>query len=375
MKYFAWMMACLGGVATGAMADPIAAPTSPVAQAELPPPGALPAPNIQPITLRAVAPAPMSDVFVTSTAARVVSRRVAVAAVTPPPAVPAAEVPAEAPTAVVETPAPVAATPPPPPAKPQPIDADWRPADPHNTVVMETSRGLVILELYPDVAPRHVAQIKTLVARGFYDNLQFFRVIDWFMAQGGDPGNTGNGASDMPNLPAEFTFRRAPDAAYVRAASHGGVEVGFLGALPITTQPDVMFARSGDGKAGAWANHCTGVAGMGRDDDPNSANSQYYIMRQPYLSLDKRYTVWGRALSGLDVVRALAVGEPPAQPDTTARVRLLADIPESERPQIRVQRTDGPRFARSLADLRRKKGADFHVCDVDIAVEIITPKQ
>ena len=372
MKRIAWLVACVGGVAAGAMADPIAAPTLPVAQAELPPPGALPVATALPVIKRVVVPAVVPDVFVTSTAARVVSRRVAVAAVTPPPAVPSTETPvAEPPTAV--TPAPV--TVPPPAAKPQPFDADWRPADPHNTVVMETSKGLVILEVYPEVAPRHVAQIKTLVAHGFYDNLQFFRVIDWFMAQGGDPQNTGNGASDMPNLPAEFTFRRAPDAAYVRAASQGGVEVGFLGALPITTQPDVMFARSGDGKAGAWANHCNGVAGMGRDDDPNSANSQYYIMRQPYLSLDKRYTVWGRVLSGLAVVRALAVGEPPVQPDTTVRVRLLADIPESERPQIRIQRTDGPRFARAMVDMRRKKGADFHVCDMDIAVEAIVPKQ
>lgn len=249
-------------------------------------------------------------------------------------------------------------------------DPNWRAFDPDNTIVMQTTRGLVVIELYPEVAPKHVEQIKSLVRRGFYDNLQFFRVIDWFMAQGGDPQNTGSGASDLPNLPSEFTFRRGMDTPYTRAATQGGVEVGFLKALPITTQSDAMFSRSSDGKAGGWANHCPGVAGMGRDDDPNSANSQYYIMRQPYLSLDKRYTVWGRAVVGVDAVRAFAIGEPPAKPDMTAKVQMLSEVRDADLADARIMRTDGPAFARMVADMTRKKGADFHVCDIEIPVRM-----
>ena len=116
-----------------------------------------------------------------------------------------------------------------------------------NTLILETSKGKVTIELRPDIAPKHVAQIKTLVGKHFYDGIIFHRVIEGFMAQTGDPTGTGMGGSDLPDIPAEFT--------------------------------KTHFAR--------------GVLGMARANDPNSANSQFFIMFADGGFLDGKYTVWG----------------------------------------------------------------------------------
>jgi peptidylprolyl isomerase len=113
------------------------------------------------------------------------------------------------------------------------------------------------------------------------------------------------------------------------------------------------------------------VVGEARDEDVNSANSQFFLMRQAYPSLDKRYTAFGRVLSGLDVVRAIKIGEPVEKPqDQMIKVRLLSDIPEADRPQVRVADTNGARFKAEVARVRKARGADFSVCDVDLAVEV-----
>ena len=121
----------------------------------------------------------------------------------------------------------------------------------------------------------------------------------------------------------------------------------------------------------AWGLYCPGVAGMARGEPNDSANSQFFIMRQAYPSLDKRYTAFGRAIAGLDVVRAIKTGEPVEPPqDRMDRVTVLADWPEATRPKVRVIDPRGRWFQAQAARLREAKGADFSLCDIDIPVEI-----
>lgn len=152
--------------------------------------------------------------------------------------------------------------------------------DPDNTIVMKISKGCnVTMVLFPDVAPKHVAQIKKLTKQGFYDGIIFHRVIDGFMAQTGDPTGTGMGGSKEPDIPAEFS--------------------------------DKHFAR--------------GTLGMARAQDPNSANSQFFIMFADGGFLDGQYTVWGEVAEGMDCVDKIERGEPPANPDKIVSMKMLKD--------------------------------------------------
>jgi len=156
-------------------------------------------------------------------------------------------------------------------------------ADPQNTLVLETKNGKVIIKLRPDLAPKHVAQIKALVARKFYDGIVFHRVIPGFMAQTGDPKGTGEGGSDLPNLPAEFT--------------------------------PTPFKR--------------GTLGMARTNDPNSANSQFFICFGDAAFLNGKYTVFGEVTSGMDVVDKIKAGTEGnngavSDPDKIVSLRLAA---------------------------------------------------
>jgi len=251
-----------------------------------------------------------------------------------------------------------------------PDPRNWRQADPEHTLYIDTVHGRIVIEMYPEVAPRHVERIETLTRAGYYDGLTFHRVIDDFMAQTGDPLGTGEGASSLPDLREEFMFRRGPDMPFVQAAEQGRARLGFYKALPIESQPDAQMAVTADGRVSANALHCQGVVSMARADAPNSANSQFFIMRAPNSALDKRYTIFGRVVWGMDAVMQLAVGNPPPVPDRMLAVRVAADVPESERAPIFVLRTDGPQFRELIDDTRRARGADFSVCDVQIPARV-----
>ncbi len=253
-------------------------------------------------------------------------------------------------------------------AKGPPAGPDWRALDPQNTLVIDTSKGRVVVELVPEAAPEHVARVKLLARRGFYDGLVFFRVIDWFMDQTGDPKNTGEGGSDEPNLKAEFSFRRSADTPFVEASAPMGAQTGFVRSLPVISQTSALMGLTGDMKVAAWGTYCPGVVGMARDDDPDSANSQFFLMRQAYPSLDKRYTAFGRVVTGLDVVRAIKTGEPVTDPDRMIRVRVMADMPVADQPKIQLIDPRGPAFHKLVAEVRHRRGADFSVCDIDLPV-------
>lgn len=295
------------------------------------------------------------------TAAALLSLAGAVSAQETPPATVAA--PPPAPAAVVA------------PAAPTPSASEWRPVVPENLLVIDTTKGRVLVELAPLAAPQHVERVRLLARRGFYDNLAWHRVIDWFMAQTGDPLGTGEGQSPFPDLPGEFTFRRGPDDGFVPAASPTGAVLGFVGSLPVETQPDALMARTADGKVHAWGVYCPGVAGMARDEGLDTANSQFFLMRQAYPSLDKRYTVWGRVVSGLEVVRALTASETPdgivaGTTDRMVQVRVASDIPEADRPVVSVLAPGSARFQGLVAETRRTRGADFSICDVELPSQV-----
>ena len=151
--------------------------------------------------------------------------------------------------------------------------------DPENTIIMETTKGKVVIELLPDVAPKHVARIKELAREKFYDGVVFHRVIDGFMAQGGDPTGTGMGGSDKPNLPAEFSN------------------------VP----------------------HVRGTCSMARSSSPNSANSQFFICFDDASFLNRQYTVWGQVIEGMANVAKIKRGEPVKDPDSIVTMRVAAD--------------------------------------------------
>ncbi|MEE1655239.1 peptidylprolyl isomerase [Microvirga sp. CF3062] len=152
-------------------------------------------------------------------------------------------------------------------------------ADPENTLIMETTKGRVVIELRPDLAPGHVERIKTLAREGFYDGVVFHRVIEGFMAQTGDPTGTGSGGSDLPDLKAEFN-----------------------------AEP-----------------HVRGTCSMARTNAPNSANSQFFICFDDARFLDKQYTVWGKVTEGMDNVDKIKRGEPVRDPDRIVSMKVAAD--------------------------------------------------
>jgi peptidylprolyl isomerase len=249
--------------------------------------------------------------------------------------------------------------------------ADWRTPDPNNVIVVETNKGRIIAELDPVAAPNHVERVRGLVKSGFYDGLTFFRVISDFMAQTGDPKNTGEGGSDQPNLTAEFTFRRGMDLPLGAGFKVGSGELGWIGAMPVSSQNSALAVMTADRKVASWGNFCSGVLGMARAGDPDSANSQFFFMRKPNASLDKTYTAFGRVLWGLDVVRNIKTGEPVPDPqDKMISVKMLADLPADKRPSIQVMDTRGAAFKALVTKRQAEMGPSFTNCDVDVPVQI-----
>jgi len=225
-------------------------------------------------------------------------------------------------------------------------ESAWRTVDPENLILIDTDYGRIGVELYTEIAPKHTDRIRTLARRKFYDGLLFHRVIEDFMNQTGDPTGTGSGDSDLPNLEGEFTFRRATNTMPVtiisarqidpRNPSAGEIGVGFYKALPVATQPAAQAIATKDGKVAANGLHCKGVTSMARTSDPNSANSQFFLMRGPAQWLDGTYSVWGNTVIGYNLVERFKVGTagetPDFEPDKMNRVTVAADWPEATRP-------------------------------------------
>ena len=150
--------------------------------------------------------------------------------------------------------------------------------DAENTLVLETSKGNVVIEMRPDLAPGHVKRIKELARQGFYNGVKFHRVIDGFMAQTGDPRGDGTGGSGQ-KLKAEFSDEK----------------------------------------------HSRGAVSMARAQSPDSGDSQFFICLAEVPHLNRQYTLWGRVIEGMETVDAIQKGEPPKNPDTIVKMRVAAD--------------------------------------------------
>lgn len=258
------------------------------------------------------------------------------------------------------------------PAQPgAPGAADWRTPNPDDVLVIDTNKGRIIVEMVPEVAPLATERYRELAREHFYDGQTFFRVIDDFMAQTGDPENRGTGSSSKPDVKAEFQFRRGPQTPFTLAQDQSVAEIGFVKSLPVATQSFMLAPMTRDGKVSGYALYCPGVAGAARGEAEDSANSQFFLMRANYPKLERRYTAWGRVISGQSVVTSIKAGEPVPEPqDRMERLRLLSDIPEKERPKIRVIDPAGPWFKAEIARARAAGGANFSACDVNIPVEV-----
>jgi peptidylprolyl isomerase len=277
--------------------------------------------------------------------------------------------------------APVMAAAPKAPAQPSYPAGDWRTPDPDNILVIDTSRGQVIVEMTPFSAPAHIERIRTLARAHFYDGLEFFRVVEGFMDQTGDPRNDGTGGSDLPDLKDEFEFRRGPADPYLfvgkQAAAPGVVgttELGLMGVLPVRSGPTAQMMLNADGKTKAWPVFCAGVMGMAKASPPDTANSQFFLMRSSQTYLDHNYTAWGRVLSGLDVVKAIKIGEPVTPPrDALKTVRLLSDLPPAERPTVKVLDTRSASFKAILDKAKANDPSGPDICSLEIPVQITKP--
>lgn len=250
---------------------------------------------------------------------------------------------------------------------------DWRPLDPENTLYLDLPAGKVIIELRPDFAPNHVQRIKELTREKFYDGVVFHRVIEGFMAQGGDPTGTGTGSSEKPNLEAEFTR----DAGEVEGLTVIGRDriaprIGYVDGMPVAAQPEALRTFIKGSRVDLWPVHCPGVMSMARATDPNSANSQFFLMiGDSRLNLDKRYTGWGWIVDGFEASRRIVRGEPPTRPTPIIRARIAADVPESERDDIQVLKTGNPVFLQYLkaAGQINDTGLVKDICEIRVPIK------
>ncbi len=260
----------------------------------------------------------------------------------------------------------------------------WRDLDPENTLYIDTDYGRFIIELFPEIAPKHVAQIKTLTRQKFYDFITFHRVIDGFMNQTGDPKGDGTGDSSLPDIEAEFTFRRSPDMAVTLIGAQpvdpqnpnsGEIGVGFYKSLPVASQPSSQAILTKDGKVEAYGIHCKGVTSMARSGgQPNSGNSQFFLMRGTSPWLDTQYSIWGNTVGGREHLESIKVGtageKPDFVPDKMNKVQVVADVPAAERVNIQVLDTRSPAFNTYLQTQKKTDGSYPDICDIAVPTRI-----
>ena len=265
--------------------------------------------------------------------------------------------------------------------------AEWRQPDPKNLLVMQLATGRVLIELAPDFAPLHAANIRTLIREHYFDGLAIERVQDNFVTQWGDPaGNEGGDPTQIRSLgkashtlPPEFTRPIDPKPPWT-ALPDGDVyasEVGFSEGFPVARDP-----ASGQ----EWLPHCYGMVGVGRDNGPEtgSGSELYAVIGQAPRRLDRNLAVVGRVLEGMPLLSGLPRGPGamgfytnPAQRTAIQSVQLAADLPPGQRPSIEVLRTDSATFA-TLVDAKRHRRDAFYavpagkvdLCNIDVPVRM-----
>ncbi|HEY0104998.1 MAG TPA: peptidylprolyl isomerase [Rhizomicrobium sp.] len=269
----------------------------------------------------------------------------------------------------------------------------WRAVDPENLVLIDTRYGQVAVELAPEFAPRHADRLRALIRARFYDGLSFYRVIDGFVAQGGagedtasTTGRPAEAAAPSPWTPLKAEFDRpsvpAPVFAPLGNADPMAPEVGF--------EDGFAVARDGADKR-EWLIHCPGAFAFARDNDPDSATTEFYIViGQSPRRLDRDLTAFGRVIAGMQYLQKLERGDPEidngvigdaARRDPIVRMRLASDLPTTERPGFLVMRTDSKSFADAVEARRhptspfyfRKPAPVLDICAVPVQVKRTAP--
>ena len=256
--------------------------------------------------------------------------------------------------------------------------SDWRPLDPENTFYLDFPNGRVVIEMAPDFAPNHVANVKTLSREGFFKGGGVTRVQDNYVTQWGPGDDTRKPVKGKEHLNGEFTRPRA-----------GAVPFTLL-PDPDTYAPEVGFSNgfaAGRDKDRMWLAHCYGVVGVGRDNDENSGGGTelYAINGTPPRGLDKNITVLGRVVQGMELLSSLPRGpgamgfyDKPANIVRFADMKVAADVPAAQRTNLEVMRTDSAIFA-ELVNTRRWRKDDFYqrppghigLCNVNVPVRAI----
>jgi peptidylprolyl isomerase len=231
---------------------------------------------------------------------------------------------------------------------------DYRPVDPENLLVLDTSQGRVIVELRPDIAPLAVAHLKTLVRKGWYDGNQFYRVIRPGFAQTGAKQMGGPYDSGLGAVKGEFSFK--PSSPVKEVA--GGA--GFVGSMAVKV----------DASGVAWPKFCRGVASTAHYADPNSGDAQIFFVVAPQDQLEHTFTAWGRVLDGQQAIALMHPGEPPPAPDSITKAQIAADIPEAQRPKVSEAPPGTRTFDAAVAAAEKEKGALIDACDVVVPVKV-----
>ena len=239
--------------------------------------------------------------------------------------------------------------------------SDWRSLNPDNTLYLELAKGRVVIELAPDFAPNHAANIRKLVREGYFDGLAIVRSQDNYVVQWADPDEKREVKTAQRNLAGEFTVKYPANLPFTRLPDADGYapQVGFANG----------FAAGRDPKAGtAWLAHCYGAVGVARGNETNSGDgtSLYVVTGQAPRQLDRNITVVGRVMQGMDLLSTLPRGTAAlgfydkSEKNTPIKtIRLAADIPAAERSNLEILRTDTPTFQKLVA-AQRNRGGDWY---------------
>jgi peptidylprolyl isomerase len=265
----------------------------------------------------------------------------------------------------------------------------WRTVDPDNLVLIDTKYGQVAVEIAPEFAPNHAARLKALIRAHFYDGLSFYRVIDGFVAQGGIGEGTASTKdhpveaktlNQWPALKAEFdrAFAPLPEFTPLGNADLMAAQVGFEDGFPVARDPK---------QKREWLIHCPGTFAFARDNAPDTATTEFYIViGQSPRRLDRDLTAFGRVLSGMQYLQKLERGDPDidsgviadvAKRDPILKMQLASDLPADQRPVFEVLRTESKSFADALAARRhptspfyfRKPPPVLDICGVPVPVK------
>ena len=232
--------------------------------------------------------------------------------------------------------------------------ADWRALNPENLLVFELERGHVTVALSEKLAQGHVAHVKALAREGFYDGLSFYRVIDGFVAQGGDVFETREVKTAAASIAAEFDQPLTVEMKFTPVADPDGYaeRVGFI-------DSEAVGVSGGN----VWKLHCTGAMAMARNNDPDTGGTEFYIALQPQRYLDRNLTVFGQVVEGMEHVQTLRRVAPPQiesddRGEPILSARIAADMSVEERPALEILRSDTPLFA-EYVESRRNRPEEF----------------